>query len=82
MIPNLLIACEENKTSKNISKCMKCKAIIRREIDYDGVINWDEIKQPSYCHECGTPYPWSSSKFKALIQMVEYFKLNAEKDEN
>ncbi|WP_042331249.1 DUF2321 domain-containing protein [Desulfosporosinus orientis] len=50
---------------KNISKCMKCHGITR------GV-------QPSYYHECGTPHPWTSNRFKDLIKMVEYFELNPE----
>lgn len=63
--------------AKNISQCMECSEIIREEIHYDDVFDWDEIKQPSYCHECGTPNP-----FKALIEMVEYFELNPENAEN
>jgi hypothetical protein len=61
---------------KNISKGMECSEIIREEIYDNGVFDWDEIK-PSYCHECGTQNP-----FKALIEMVKYFELNAENAEN
>lgn len=72
----------ETCAAKNISKCMNCNAIIRGEIHYDGVLNGDEIKQSSYCHECGTPYPWASNGFRDLIKMVEYFELNPEEAEN
>ncbi|WP_075366851.1 DUF2321 domain-containing protein [Desulfosporosinus metallidurans] len=62
---------------RNISKCIECGSFIRGEIHYDGVFDWDEIKPPSYCHECGKPYPWTTERIKALIEMVEYSKLNA-----
>lgn len=63
--------------AKRISKCRQCSAIIREEIHGDGVFDGDENIQHSYCHECGTPYP-----YKALIEMVEYFELNAEDAED
>ncbi|KUO74438.1 MAG: hypothetical protein APF81_14535 [Desulfosporosinus sp. BRH_c37] len=63
-------------------KCMECSAIIRREIHYDGVSDRGENKQPSYCHECGKPYPWTSERIMALIEMVEYFELNPENCES
>lgn len=59
-------------------KCMECSAIIRGEIHYDGVSDWGEIKPPSYCQGCGTPYPWTSERIKALIEMIEYLELNPE----
>lgn len=63
--------------AKNISKCMDCSTIIRGEIHNDGVLDLDEIKQPSSCHEGGTP-----NLFKDLIDLVKYFELNPEKSEN
>jgi len=64
-----------------VFKCMECSAIIRREIHNDGVSDRGEIKPPSYCHECGKPYPWTLERIKALIEMVEYFELNPENSE-
>ena len=47
------------------------------DIEPPHFLDWDEIKQPSYCHEGGTLYP-----FKALIEMVEYFELNPDNAED
>ncbi|AFM41621.1 hypothetical protein Desaci_2689 [Desulfosporosinus acidiphilus SJ4] len=55
----------ETFNAKNISNCIKCNAFI------GGV-------ESSYCHQCGTPYPWALNKYNDLIKMVEYFELNPE----
>lgn len=60
----------------NISLCAECQSFIRGDIHYENVICFDEISIPSYCHECGRPYPWTLERIKALKEMVEYSSLN------
>ena len=64
--------------ARNISKCAECNAIIRGTIHYEDIYDYDdEMKPPSYCHECGNPYPWTAERIKALKEMVEYSELDA-----
>jgi hypothetical protein len=59
----------ETYGAKSISKGMECNAIII-------------VEQSSYCHKCGTSHPLNFNRFKNLIEMVEYFELNAEDAES
>lgn len=58
-----------------ISACQKCKTPIRGKYIADGVLDLRPYRYvPSYCHECGAPYPWTEKlleKTKKLIFLDE-----------
>jgi hypothetical protein len=29
------------------------------------------LKAPSFCHECGSPYPWTTRRIEAAIELAE-----------
>lgn len=57
--------------AKTVSKCPKCSSEIEGKIHYDGIVDCDSIEIPSYCHNCGSPYPWTESKLQALKETVD-----------
>lgn len=52
-----------------ITECKSCNAIIHGFYHMAGVAYWDAPKVPSYCHNCGTPYPWTVSKREAALEL-------------
>jgi len=63
---------------ENIAECPHCKEIIRGEIHYEGVANFDctIVNPPLYCHNCGQPYPWTIRKFEALNEAIAEAQLD------
>ena len=60
-----------------ITQCQHCSASIRGAFDYPGTTY--PYDQPSYCHACGKPYPWTEGKIKAAVEMfIEFGELNEE----
>lgn len=53
---------------ETISTCPSCGLQIRGCGHYDGVILLSNYHRPSYCINCGNPYPWTE---KALEQARE-----------
>lgn len=54
-----------------IDKCPECDSFIRGSYQRDcgpTVIRW---KPPQYCHDCGTPYPWTQQKTEALSETID-----------
>jgi hypothetical protein len=55
-----------------MTNCQSCNAPIRGEYHVPGVVvvgsSWSP---PSYCHECGEPYPWVRSKLEAARELVD-----------
>jgi hypothetical protein len=42
-----------------LTSCERCGHRIRGYYYVEGVIGWSsEYSPPSFCHECGSPYPW------------------------
>jgi hypothetical protein len=54
-----------------ISRCPSCNAPIRGDKHRDFVIANRKISIPSYCHECGEPYPWTKSAIEAVSLVLE-----------
>jgi hypothetical protein len=45
--------------SETITSCQECGADIRGNYDVEGAaVVGSETDVPSYCHDCGEPYPW------------------------
>lgn len=62
-----------------IDKCQYCGTPIRG-LYSEGFATY---QVPSYCHECGKPYPWTEEKLKALEETIDLMdELNStEKEE-
>lgn len=59
-----------------ITTCPACNSEIRGSYyspdwvtDYDGT-----YEMPSFCHDCGEPYPWMDSKLKAARELADEFE--------
>ena len=68
--------------TKTITKCLNCNVEIRGYYSVPGVINLHKTPVPSYCHDCGKPYPWTKSKIVTAIQIfAEFGDLSEEEKE-
>lgn len=55
-----------------LTHCPSCGAGIRgRYYVPDVFAVGDEYHAPSYCHNCGKPFPWTAAKTQALRELVE-----------
>jgi hypothetical protein len=54
-----------------IMNCPSCKESIRGFYYVSGVISLSHIySEPSFCHNCGKPYPWTESKLNAAQELI------------
>lgn len=52
--------------ASTIDRCPICFAKL------PGSDDWKSLQiPPSYCHECGKPYPWTLSNIEAAIEMID-----------
>lgn len=58
--------------AKTISKCPNCNSDIRGKEYVEGVVYISEYILPSYCPDCGNPYPWTQSKLDAIKELIEF----------
>lgn len=55
--------------AETIVACPYCSEFIRgKDID---IKDREAYKIPSYCHECGQPYPWTKSALEAIAAIIE-----------
>ncbi len=54
-----------------ITRCPTCGETIRGYEQFDFVSVNRKIYIPSYCHECGNPYPWTKSAIEAVQLVLE-----------
>lgn len=54
-----------------IHECQYCHTNIRGYCDIDGVISTKETIVPTYCHNCGKPYPWTESKLVYVEKIID-----------
>ncbi|MBN1846716.1 MAG: DUF2321 domain-containing protein [Sedimentisphaerales bacterium] len=63
---------------QTIQHCLGCKKPIQGTY-YDGPVGNIGYSPPSYCKDCGKPYPWTETKITTAIQMfAEFGKLEKE----
>ncbi|MCX8167307.1 MAG: DUF2321 domain-containing protein [Candidatus Micrarchaeota archaeon] len=56
---------------KTITECPECKTPIRGKYEVEGVISFnDDYKVPSYCYNCGKPYPWTESALESAKSLI------------
>jgi hypothetical protein len=54
-----------------IDACVQCRTPIRGYYHVPGVVSvGDRYRPPSFCHECGTPYPWTEEKLAAAKELA------------
>lgn len=58
--------------AKTITKCPNCENDIRGEYHVDGIVclSTQTLEAPSFCIECGQPYPWTNEKVKAAKELA------------
>ena len=54
-----------------INKCRYCSEYIRGRYHMKGVVMPSTYSAPSYCDNCGKPYPWLEEKLKVLDEMID-----------
>lgn len=54
--------------AKTISQCPSCNADIRGAYEWDFAS--DDAKVPSYCHNCGKPYPWTQIAIDSTKELI------------
>jgi len=56
---------------ETITSCPSCSTKIRGYYESSGFPSLADSSTPSYCHECGIPYPWTAEKINAAMEMVD-----------
>ncbi|OFO55635.1 DUF2321 domain-containing protein [Nosocomiicoccus sp. HMSC059G07] len=56
---------------KTISVCEHCNKDIQGDYYVPGVVSIGfEYKTPSFCHECGNPYPWTERVLENALEIL------------
>jgi hypothetical protein len=53
-----------------ITNCQNCDTPIRGGYHSD-FIGFFDYTPPSFCHDCGKPYPWTEAKLKAAQELTD-----------
>lgn len=65
--------------AQTITACPDCNSSIRGYYHVPGVIGFFDYNKPSYCYNCGKPYPWTVASLEAARELAdELEKLSAE----
>ena len=56
-----------------ITNCQKCNTPIRGyyHVPPMGTLDYTHLPLPSFCPECGKPYPWTEAKLKAAQELSD-----------
>lgn len=55
-----------------IIQCYECGADIRGDYYVEGVISFGGgYEPPSFCFNCGNPFPWTQRKLEAAVELVQ-----------
>lgn len=59
--------------SETITSCPNCNSKIRGHYKVEGVayLGSSMKSPPSYCYNCGKPYPWTESSLKSAQELLE-----------
>ena len=57
--------------AENITKCPECDEKIRGFYSVEGVISIREYHPPSFCHGCGSMFPWTQIALDAAKELAE-----------
>ena len=53
-----------------IMNCPSCQSPIRGQYHVTGVIGAFDYFAPSFCHDCGKPFPWTEAALSAAKELV------------
>lgn len=53
-----------------ITCCTNCNSPIHGSYYAEGIFNLEDPPVPSYCHNCGHPYPWIEERLKAAENII------------
>ena len=57
---------------KTITQCPECKSSINGYYNVEGVCGGGSVEAaPSFCRNCGKPFPWTESKLKAAHELSQ-----------
>jgi hypothetical protein len=55
-----------------ITQCLECKANIRGYYYVPGVVSiGHNYEPPTYCFNCGNPYPWTERKISGALELIK-----------
>lgn len=63
--------CCDKCGEKTIFQCQNCQTEIKGHYFSPGVISMGSMEAPNFCHKCGKPYPWTTKKIAAFMEMTE-----------
>ena len=56
---------------ETIVACPSCSTAIRGYYNVPGVIGFFDYSKPSYCYNCGKPFPWTAASLEAASELVD-----------
>lgn len=56
---------------ETITNCPNCNTEIKGNYHVDGVFGSSGYYLPSFCYECGKPFPWTKSKLDAAKDLAD-----------
>ncbi|ABA90275.2 protein of unknown function DUF2321 [Syntrophotalea carbinolica DSM 2380] len=56
---------------ETITACPSCGSNIRGHYHVPGVISFSNFHAPSYCFNCGSPYPWTAIRLEAAAELAD-----------
>jgi hypothetical protein len=56
-----------------ITRCPTCNADIQGDYHVEGVVSigFDMMVAPTFCHNCGKPYPWTSTRIETAKALAD-----------
>ena len=57
---------------KTILSCQSCNARIKGDYYVEGVIGFSRFHVPSFCDNCGAPYPWTERSKTAAYNLIHF----------
>lgn len=57
--------------AKTITACPSCNASIRGEYDYGIAVMGNIYNPPSYCYQCGAPFPWTQTALETAAALIQ-----------
>lgn len=51
--------------------CPSCRSPIQGRYHVAGFLDLEQWRPHAYCHECGTPFPWTESRLRAAAELID-----------
>jgi hypothetical protein len=73
----------KNCGAATINSCIYCGASILGKYEVPGIVVLSTISMsaPSYCHNCGKPYPWTEERLKAIREAIGLSEISEQEKE-